>query len=128
MSVASAIFFVATLVLAPRVLVWLPADAFTHPPRPRGWPYRVAKNVLGLALVGLGVVMLVLPGQGILTILIGVTLLDIPGRHALLLRILRQRRVHHHIDLMRARAGVPPLALPDPRGPAVRSHPETPQT
>ena len=45
--------------------------------------FRGLKNVAGGGLILLGLVMLVLPGQGILTVLIGLTFLDFPGKRRL---------------------------------------------
>lgn len=72
----------------------------------------VARNVAGWILLLVGIVLLVLPGQGILTVLMGLALLDFPGKRALLLRILRIRRVHQAIGRIRAKAGKPPLVIP----------------
>src|SRR6266480_3667735 len=43
----------------------------------------VAKNLLGLVLILAGIAMLVLPGQGLLTIVVGVVLMDFPGKFRL---------------------------------------------
>jgi hypothetical protein len=43
------------------------------------WVFRVSKNILGGLVFLAGVAMLVLPGQGMLTILLGLSLLDFPG-------------------------------------------------
>ncbi len=72
----------------------------------------VVKNVIGVLLLIIGLAMLVLPGQGLLTIVVALMLLDFPGKRRLTLRILRERHVRSAIDWMRARAGQPPLILP----------------
>ena len=72
---------------------------------------KLLKNVLGIVVVATGIAMLVLPGQGLLTILIGLTLLDFPGRRKLQLALLRERHVRRTVDRIRARAGRPPLEL-----------------
>ena len=72
------------------------------------------KNVLGLILLAAGLAMMVLPGQGIITILIALTLLNFPGRRKLELRIIRQRHVRNAVDWIRRRAGSPPLVIPEP--------------
>jgi hypothetical protein len=73
----------------------------------------VAKNLLGLVLVGLGVVMSLpgVPGQGVLTILLGVMLLDFPGKRGLETRIVSRPRVYGAVNALRARFGKPPLML-----------------
>ncbi|MCA1608158.1 MAG: hypothetical protein LC730_01705, partial [Acidobacteria bacterium] len=44
------------------------------------WGVVLVKNFLGLVILLLGIVQLVGPGQGILSILTGIVLLDIPGK------------------------------------------------
>jgi hypothetical protein len=75
------------------------------------WCGIVVKNLFGLVLVVLGVVMTVAPGPGVLTILLGVTLLDFPGKRRLELRLVSRPAVRHAIDRIRARFGRPPLLL-----------------
>lgn len=75
---------------------------------------RVIKNLLGLVFLVAGVAMLVLPGQGALTILVAVTLLDFPGKRRFELRIMRQRHVRKSVNWIRRKAGRPELILPDP--------------
>lgn len=71
----------------------------------------VGKNVLGAVLVVLGVVLSLpgVPGQGILTILVGVMLLDVPGKRKLERRILGRPAVLRSVNRLRARFGRPPL-------------------
>ena len=73
---------------------------------------RVTKNLVGVFLVLFGLVMLVLPGQGILTILIGISLLEFPGKHRLELAIVKQPSIRRAIDRIRQRSGTKPLNLP----------------
>jgi hypothetical protein len=72
-----------------------------------------AKNLLGLALVGLGVIMAVpgVPGPGVLSILLGIMLLDFPGKRALETRIVSHPRVNAAVNALRARFSKPPLML-----------------
>lgn len=95
MVVLLSVVFVATIVLTivvvPLVIVRLPVDYFCcsgkpHKPlasisHPLLRPLAIiGKNLLGLVLVGLGIALLFLPGQGVIVILIGVLLLDFPGK------------------------------------------------
>jgi hypothetical protein len=56
--------------------------------------------------------MLVLPGQGILTILIGISLLEFPGKRRLELAIVKRSSIRRAIDRIRQRSGTEPLNLP----------------
>lgn len=118
----SIVMFVGSLIVMPIAIARMPADYFvsrqvrrrwrgTHPVMRYGW--LALKNAIGAVLVLAGIAMLVLPGQGVVTILIGIGLLDFPGKRRLELKIVRRRRVHRAIDWIRARAGRPPLVLPD---------------
>ena len=73
----------------------------------------VVKNVLGILLVILGILMSIpgVPGQGILTILLGIMLLDFPGRRSLELKLVSQPRVLKAINKLRHRFGKPELVL-----------------
>lgn len=81
------------------------------------WGGHVVKNALGFVFVIAGIAMLVLPGQGLLTILIGLMLLDFPGKRRLELWLVSRRHVRRGIDWIRSRAGRPPLILPDRQDP-----------
>lgn len=74
----------------------------------------VLRNLLGLLLILLGVVMLVLPGQGLLTLLVGISMLDFPKRkRELERRLISRPPVLATINRLRHRAGRPPLRLPE---------------
>lgn len=74
---------------------------------------RGGKNVLGAILVVLGAVLALpgVPGQGLLTILAGLMLLDIPGKRRLERRIVGRPRVLRAVNRLRRRFGSPPLVL-----------------
>jgi hypothetical protein len=73
----------------------------------------IGKNVLGVLLVTLGIVMSIpgVPGQGILTILLGIMLLDFPGRRSLEFKLVSQPRVFKAINKLRHRFAKPSLEL-----------------
>ncbi len=110
------------LVLMYVVIIWLPEDYLCDESR---WYQRLRrhhplvywlifllKNALGLMLVAAGVVMLFLPGQGVLTLTLGILLLDFPGKHAVVSRMLSRPSVLRLINRIRQWAGRPPLRLP----------------
>jgi len=118
----SAALFILTLAAVPCLVARIPADYFARESRPTlpwsrlhpvlRWLLRLGKNVLGALLVALGVVMLILPGQGILTILLGVMLLDFPGKYGLERWLASRPVVFRALSWMRRRAGVAPIVLP----------------
>lgn len=73
----------------------------------------IAKNVLGVFLVLLGIVLSLpgVPGQGILTILLGLIMLDIPGKRPLEARIIQRPAVLAAVNKLRSRYGKPPLIM-----------------
>lgn len=119
----SGITFLGSLVVLPIVIIRMPSDYFARSqPRPESWRARhpairvvglIAKNFFGATFLLAGMVMLFTPGQGILAVLVGVSLMDIPGKRAWERRIVAYARVHRALNGIRARAGQPPLELPD---------------
>ena len=74
---------------------------------------RLLKNLLGAVLLFAGLVMMVLPGQGIITLLVALSLLEFPGKRSLELRLIRQQHVSSVINWTRSRAGQPLLIIPN---------------
>ncbi len=122
LALGSVITFVGTLVLVPILVIRIPDDYFLanrrrvsrwrrmHPVP--GIALLVAKNVCGGIFLVAGIAMLVLPGQGILTILVGVMLLNFPGKYRLERRFARTKPLARAINWIRAKAGQTPLRIP----------------
>ena len=114
----SVVMFVGTLVAVPVVICRLPCDIYVRRRVPRARPaglgpvLALVRNLCGLAIVAAGILMLVLPGQGILTIVIGIMLVDFPGKHALERRLIGHPRVIDAMNALRERFGRPPLEAP----------------
>jgi hypothetical protein len=119
---ASVAAFAGTLAAVPWMVVRIPADYFSRPRRRASFPpgrhpvlrlaWLLAKNLLGCVFVLAGAVMLFLPGQGVLTMLIGVLLLDFPGKFRFERWLVTLPAVARTIAWLRRRAGAPPLASP----------------
>lgn len=108
---------VASLIALPVLLVRIPSDHFVAPPKAVRigswlWFGRIAKNILGAVLLLLGIVMLVLPGQGVLTVIGALVLLDFPGKRRLERWLLLRPKVLGSLNRLRARAGRPPFEQP----------------
>lgn len=73
----------------------------------------IGKNLLGVVLVALGIVLSLpgVPGQGLLTILLGIMLLDFPGRRKVELTLVSRPTVFNAINKLRHRFGKPKLVL-----------------
>jgi hypothetical protein len=112
--------FVASLASITVLILVLPARYFVdehpfwqgRPPLVR-WLGMVGKNVLGLAIVVLGIPLSIpgVPGQGVLTILVGLVLLDIPGKRRLVRLLARRPWIQRSINGLRARFGREPMAF-----------------
>lgn len=111
--------FTLSLVIFGVLVVALPADYFSpqrrglladQPPLVR-WLGIIGKNLLGLVLIIVGAILSIpgVPGQGLLTIAVGVVLLDIPGKHQLVRAVVRRPGVQRNMNRFRSWFGRPPL-------------------
>jgi hypothetical protein len=111
--------FVATTALTVWFVVRLPADYFVQNGQRRSqnrasishWPRFVLRNLLAVALIGLGIILSLpgIPGQGFLTILLGIMLSDFPGKERLERKIVSYPKVLQALNQLRQRFGKPPL-------------------
>jgi hypothetical protein len=75
------------------------------------WGAVILKNLAGLFMIVVGIVQLVGPGQGILSILTGVILMDIPGKRPLEARIIQRPAILAVVNKLRAKYNKPPLVM-----------------
>ena len=118
----SLLSFFGTLILVPVLVVNMPADYFVREHRrddvavPRHPVVRlvllIGKNLLGLCLLAGGIVMLFTPGQGLLSIAMGIVLMDFPGKFALEKRVAQNRPVMRSMNWIRRKWGKPGLIVP----------------
>lgn len=123
LTVASVVAFIAGLVAMRYAVIYMPADYFTRDRRDDGrwlgqhpavrWSLFVLKNLIGVAFLALGLLMLVIPGPGVLMLLLGLSLVDVPGKRRAELWLFSFPAVHKKIDRLRIKHGQPPLKLPD---------------
>ncbi len=120
LTIISLISFIASLIVIPVILINLPHDYFDSRIT-RQWlkdrhPFLrilglVAKNILGFVFLIAGFIMLFLPGQGILTMLIGISLMDFPKKRLLEIKIIEQPAVLKAINALRRKYNKLPLTL-----------------
>lgn len=121
-SALSLLAIVAAIVGVPWVVKRLPKDYFSAAHR-RSWrkterePWfaivlGLLKNLLGAFLVVLGLVMLVTPGQGLLTLLAGLLLMNFPGKYRLECWVVLRPGVLRALNWLRNRGGQPPFERP----------------
>jgi len=117
--VFSALFFLISLLSLPWLVALIPEDYFLHNQRQSTqWQENrplariivlIAKNLLGYILLIGGILMLFLPGQGILTIVVGLLLIDYPGKFELERKIAKTPSIFKGLNWLRAKAKKPPL-------------------
>ena len=125
-AVLATLLFVATLLIsfavALIILIRLPSDYFCTPrtgnARHAGHGLFfsvgiVLKNLLGVVLIIIGVILSVpgLPGQGLLTVLAGLFLLDFPGKRNLLYKLVSRPLLLQAINRLRMKFSQPPLVV-----------------
>ena len=117
----SLLALIATMVGVPWVVARLPHDYFSEarraewesPDRPvTAAIFGLAKNVLGALLVLLGLVMLITPGQGLLTLLMGLLLMNFPGKYRLERWLVMRPGVLRALNWLRRRQGRRPFEDP----------------
>ncbi|KAA3620823.1 MAG: hypothetical protein DWQ08_14940 [Proteobacteria bacterium] len=118
----SVLTFIGSLVAVPIIVARIPANYFRDERRREASLHRmhpllyvlvrVLKNALAVVLVIGGILMLVLPGQGILTILIGIGVSDFPGKYHLERRLVCLPGVLSAINWIRRKSSVDALQPP----------------
>lgn len=122
LAVFSIISFMGTLILVPVLIIRIPEDYFAETKRHRWepwahehpvirWSLLITKNLLGYLFIILGIAMLVLPGQGILTIFIGIMFINFPGKYRLERWVVMQGPLLNTINKLRHRTGRSPLII-----------------
>lgn len=117
----SVAMFLFTLLLVPILVARIPEDYFCHPNRvvaPVRHPLlriivSALKNLLGALLVLSGLIMLVTPGQGLLTLLLGLMVMNYPGKYQLERWLIRRLHLLPALNWLRKRQKLPPLKAPD---------------
>ncbi|MDD2468611.1 MAG: PGPGW domain-containing protein [Desulfobulbus sp.] len=111
----SFVTFVGSLIVVPWLIGRMPKDYFiahwhqlessrkAHPAL--GLIMLILRNVFGVLLLVAGFAMLFLPGQGLLTMLIGLCLMDFPGKRHLMGIIVGKSSVQRGLNWMRRKRG-----------------------
>lgn len=108
-----------SMFLIPLLIVRIPVDYFSEEKRHilpwasrhivLRWLGLVLKNIVGTVFIALGFAMLFLPGQGLLTMFVGILLLNFPGKYRLERWLIRRPSVRNAANWLRHKAGRPPL-------------------
>ncbi|MDB4210322.1 hypothetical protein N9774_01335 [Gammaproteobacteria bacterium] len=119
LGITSIFIFILSLVGVSWFVALIPEDYFTGASR-RSSKFKenapllsflllIAKNLLGFCLILGGFLMIVLPGQGLLTIITGLFLINYPGKFQLEQKIVTIPAVFRALNWIRLKAKKPPL-------------------
>jgi len=115
LALISLAMFLGSLVAVPWLIGRLPADYFlthwqrvdeqrSHHPLGR-WLIPLLRNLLGAVLLLAGVAMLVLPGQGLLTMVIGLCVMDFPGKRKAVDWMVEKKAIQQGLNWIRRKQG-----------------------
>ena len=119
----SVLTFFGTLLILPLILIRIPPDYFVHTRKERhpstGKGVLIlrlllmgGKNITGFLLITMGFIMLFIPGQGLLTILAGVFLMNFPGKRKMEISLISHNSILNGINRIRRKAGKENLIRP----------------
>lgn len=113
LGIFSLVTFFLTILFLPLVIVRLPKDYFVRE-KPNGFINRqnrrcrvallLMKNLMGLVLILMGFLMLFVPGQGVLTILAGLSVMNFPGKRKLEINLVSKKNVFKSLNWIRTKA------------------------
>ncbi len=113
--------FILSLMLIPVVIGKMPEDYFTKKQtrllKARSlwirWFLFVVINVVGLIFVMAGLIMFFIPGQGILTMVLGLALMSFPGKRRIESAVIMQPKVQQALNWIRKKRGMADFQFPD---------------
>ncbi|MBN2279161.1 MAG: hypothetical protein JXQ65_01125 [Candidatus Marinimicrobia bacterium] len=112
-SLISVITFLGSIILIPFLIINLSPDYFSGKKKSL-YLYKhpliryiilILKNVMGFLLIIMGIVMLFIPGQGLLSIAIGLLFINFPGKKKLEYKFFTNAKIASVINHIRSRAG-----------------------
>ena len=116
MGVVSLVVFVFSLLLTPFLLGKIPTDYFVHTNQhkveikhPGHLAVVIIRTLIGFVLLVAGVMMLVTPGQGVISILLGLFLMEFPGKRNLELKIINHEPTFKALNWLRGKADKAPF-------------------
>ena len=119
LGISSILIFILSILGISWFIAQIPEDYFLSTKRkPSKWQeqkpiLRLAvifgKNIIGFSLIIGGLLMLVLPGQGLLTIVTGLLLVNYPGKYKLEKKLVSIPSIFRALNWIRVKANKPPL-------------------
>jgi len=119
LGIVSSLIFLISLLSIGWLVSLIPSDYFINRKEskfklnyPVAWIVSaVIKNIFGYILILGGILMLILPGQGLITIFIGLLLSNYPGKYSIEKRIIATPKILKSINWLRKRSNEPPLII-----------------
>ena len=119
LGIVSSVIFLVSLLSIGWLVSLIPSDYFINRKEskfklnyPVAWIVSaVIKNIFGYILIFGGILMLILPGQGLITIFIGRLLSNYPGKYSIEKRIIASPKILKSINWLRKRSNEPPLII-----------------
>lgn len=119
----SIVTFLGSIIFIPWLITRIPRSYFAKKKRtgsrfkiehPVLWPLLfVVRNLLGVVLFVVGLLLLVLPGQGVLMIVASTFLLEFPGKYSMQRWFVRRPKVLQSINWLRGKFEKKPLEFED---------------
>ncbi len=117
LGVVSFLTFILSILMVPWVIGRLPDDFFLHTQKQQPQPHLkpgkiillIIRNLLGILLLAAGILMLFIPGQGILTMLIGLLCMSFPGKQDLIKYFIKKKKLQNSLDWTRKKISRPPF-------------------
>tara|TARA_B100000927_G_C16451874_1_gene464186 strand:+ start:1332 stop:1757 length:426 start_codon:yes stop_codon:yes gene_type:complete len=115
----SAVIFVFSLLSIKWLVALIPSDYFIKKEDSKfkkKYPFLwflslIIKNIFGYSLIIGGIFMLILPGQGVFTIMIGLMLSNYPGKYAIEKKFIAIPSVLKGINWLRKKSNEPPINI-----------------
>lgn len=115
-AIASAILFVIGVIATPFLLGLIDEDYFI---KQKNYKFQIngflhglriiVRTLIGLILLIAGLIMLFTPGQGLLSIVIGLSMMEFPGKHRLEWKLIQHEPTYKALNWLRNKAGKPPF-------------------
>ena len=119
LGIVSSVIFLVSLLSIGWLVSLIPSDYFINRKESKfklNYPVAlivsvVIKNIFGYILIFGGILMLILPGQGLITIFVGLLLSNYPGKYSIEKRIIATPKILKSINWLRKRSNEPPLII-----------------
>ena len=114
LAILSALLIILSILLIPILVARIPQDYFSATYNPiihNSIRLSFIRNLIGSILIVAGILMLFLPGQGLLTILIGIFISNFPGKYKLEYYLITQPTILKSVNWIRRKKNVPELSI-----------------